>query len=82
MSDAGKGSERRPESRPGLYGEGHDRVRWRGAETQEELVEQIAEDAFATHIKDEKRNELASEVLDAMHDKIKDAMLIPPEFLK
>ena len=39
-----------------------------GARTQEELIEQIAEDAFAAHIKDEKRNELANEVLQELKD--------------
>ena len=40
-----------------------------GAETQEELIEQIAEDAFAAHLKNEKRNELANEVLQELKDR-------------
>lgn len=39
------------------------------AKTQKELIERIEEDAaFATHIKNEKRNELANETLDAVKD--------------
>jgi len=67
MSDAGKGSKRRPESQPGLYHRAYNRI-FGGAKTQEELIEQIEEDAFAAHLKDEKRNELANEVLIEMRD--------------
>ena len=39
-----------------------------GAKTQEELIEQIEEDAFAEHILVETLEEMANEILDEMKD--------------
>ena len=69
MNDPGKGSKRRPESQPGSYGEFYERIFGEPKpKTHEAMIEQIAEDAFAAHIKDEKRNELANEALIEIRD--------------